>query len=419
MFEQQANLVARLALHQSQRCQSIPTLSVLMGKSVAAHQAWTAWLRDTHRQTAVDAWGSQSSLFARWLTTVEQHHDLRSLVIQKVATLVGQSAEHLAHWLANTSDYQLQLFWQQVVPLSEETTLLRSLLDALPPAELPRKQAGHTPVRWSQHEDAPAVLRSFATVTRLLPLSSIPGLFVFLPEETTQAGLRTALTTLTALAEAIPMLPLALALTGAQGQLVLDEFPESRVKAMARSGLIEVPSPKQSALGEWLCSRGVNDEARLQPILNLAERYGMTTDLLETALPLTDPAALPDSAEADTLYRSQAERFLSQYLETNPKTVGRFQVNAQLDIDFGGHKMEVDFLDADAKIVIELDGYYHFESRNAYRRDRHKDRTLQLHGFLVLRFLAEDVVSEFETIFDTIDRALAVRQPLSTNHLEA
>ncbi len=34
--------------------------------------------------------------------------------------------------------------------------------------------------------------------------------------------------------------------------------------------------------------------------------------------------------------------------------------------------MEVDFLDAAAKIVIELDGHYYFQSLDNYRRDRRK-----------------------------------------------
>ncbi|MEZ4730805.1 MAG: DUF559 domain-containing protein, partial [Caldilineaceae bacterium] len=158
---------------------------------------------------------------------------------------------------------------------------------------------------------------------------------------------------------------------------------------------------------------------RQHAILDLAERHGMTTELMESALTLIDPAGQPKTAEADTLYRSQAEKFLFQYLETRPTTVGRFQINAQLDIDFGDRPMEVDFLDAEAKIVIELDGYYHFQSRDNYRRDRHKDRLLQRHEFLVLRFLSEDVVSNLETIFDAVDEALASRQSLLINHLEA
>ena len=151
------------------------------------------------------------------------------------------------------------------------------------------------------------------------------------------------------------------------------------------------------------------DDERIQSLLNLAETHGTTPDVLDTALTLLDPAYQPETAEAAEVYRSQAEWFLFQYLEAKPTTTGRFQVNARLDIDFGGRPMEVDFLNDAAKIVIELDGHYHFQCLDNYRRDRRKDRLLQQQGFLVLRFLSEDVVRDLEGILDAVDQALATR----------
>ena len=43
-------------------------------------------------------------------------------------------------------------------------------------------------------------------------------------------------------------------------------------------------------------------------------------------------------------------------------------------------------------LAVEIDGYYHFQDADAYRRDRRKDLELQKRGFLVVRVLAEDVV---------------------------
>ncbi len=71
--------------------------------------------------------------------------------------------------------------------------------------------------------------------------------------------------------------------------------------------------------------------------------------------------------------------------------------------------MEVDFLADSAKIVVELDGYYHFQSSDSYRRDRRKDIALQQAGFWVLRFLSEDVIARLEEILATIDQALSLR----------
>jgi very-short-patch-repair endonuclease len=72
--------------------------------------------------------------------------------------------------------------------------------------------------------------------------------------------------------------------------------------------------------------------------------------------------------------------------------------------------MEVDFLDREARIVIELDGPQHLANHDAYRRDRNKDRLLQENGYHVLRFLAEDVGVRLDDVLDAILRALAHRR---------
>ncbi|MBE9098788.1 DUF559 domain-containing protein [filamentous cyanobacterium LEGE 07170] len=416
--EQQTTVAAKLALHQSQRCQSIPTLSVLMGKAITVRQTWAQWLNKAHRQTTVCVYKSRVSLSKAWLSTVVQHYDLRSLVIQRIATRVNQPVDRLADWFAHTSDYQIQLFWQQVSPLSDEARVLRSLLDTLSPAQTPDQQAKDASARWLQQENPSTAFVNLAVIARLLPPRSMPGLLVLLPDND-GAVASTALTALTQLVEVVPILPIALGLTAAQGKHLLDQFPESRAKAILRSGLIEVLTPEPESLMQWLGDRGMQDEHHLQPILRVAEQYGTTTELMETAVALVVSTSQPDSAEADIVYRSQAERFLFQILEAKPTTVGRFQVNARLDINFGDRRMEVDFLDAEAKIVIELDGHYHFKSLDNYRRDRRKDRILQQQGFMVLRFLSEDVVKDLEGILDAVDQALVSRQSSATYSSEA
>lgn len=51
----------------------------------------------------------------------------------------------------------------------------------------------------------------------------------------------------------------------------------------------------------------------------------------------------------------------------------------------------------------------HLADPVAYRRDRRKDLLLQENGYLVLRFLAEDVGKELEMVLDAILRALSQR----------
>ena len=72
--------------------------------------------------------------------------------------------------------------------------------------------------------------------------------------------------------------------------------------------------------------------------------------------------------------------------------------------------MEVDLLCAAARLVVEVDGALHLADPVAYRRDRRKDRLLQEHGYLVLRFLAQDLAKELGSVLDAILRSLSARR---------
>jgi very-short-patch-repair endonuclease len=103
--------------------------------------------------------------------------------------------------------------------------------------------------------------------------------------------------------------------------------------------------------------------------------------------------------------RSASEAFLYRRLQSLTETADRFKLNQQIPIPFRGRPaMEVDFLDKTAKWVIELDGAAHFSDVEAYRRDREKDLLLQENGYLVMRFLAEDLTTNLQTVLDTILR---------------
>jgi very-short-patch-repair endonuclease len=115
-------------------------------------------------------------------------------------------------------------------------------------------------------------------------------------------------------------------------------------------------------------------------------------------------------AEGEGRARSATEAFLYRRLQTLPATAGRFRLNAKLLIQFDERgEMEIDLLDAEARLAIELDGPQHLADPDAYRRDRRKDSLLQENGYLVLRFLAEDVGKRLDLILDTIQRVLNFR----------
>jgi superfamily II DNA or RNA helicase/very-short-patch-repair endonuclease len=124
-------------------------------------------------------------------------------------------------------------------------------------------------------------------------------------------------------------------------------------------------------------------------------------------------AVRPVSADADGLSRARSatEAFLFRRLESLPETRGRFELNRLLPIAFdGAGTLEVDLLCADARVALELDGAQHLSDPVAYRRDRRKDQFLQENGYFVLRFLAEDVGKELDSVLDAVLRALSRRR---------
>lgn len=119
---------------------------------------------------------------------------------------------------------------------------------------------------------------------------------------------------------------------------------------------------------------------------------------------------VPPDADGVDRARSATEAFLYRRLETLPETRGQFDVNVSLPIAFDGMgTLEVDLLCRNARVAVELDGAQHLADPVAYRRDRRKDQLLQENGYLVLRFLAEDVGKELEVVLDAILRSLSRR----------
>jgi superfamily II DNA or RNA helicase/very-short-patch-repair endonuclease len=129
-----------------------------------------------------------------------------------------------------------------------------------------------------------------------------------------------------------------------------------------------------------------------------------------------DVAVIPSpNAEGANRARSASEAFLYRRLQTLAATSGKFRLNAELPIPFDGWgRMEVDLLCAPSRIAIELDGGQHLGDADAYRRDRRKDALLQENGYLILRFLGEDVAKHLDRVLDAILRALSHQDAATT-----
>lgn len=140
-------------------------------------------------------------------------------------------------------------------------------------------------------------------------------------------------------------------------------------------------------------------------------RDGVDTTLAGLFLQVAGP--ISPEAEGAERGRSASEAFLYRRLESLLETKGRFQLNVELSIPFNGwSRMEVDLICNDSRVVVELDGAQHLTDAITYRRDRRKDQLLQENGYLVLRFLAEDLGKELDAVLDAILRSLAHRRQL-------
>jgi superfamily II DNA or RNA helicase/very-short-patch-repair endonuclease len=138
-------------------------------------------------------------------------------------------------------------------------------------------------------------------------------------------------------------------------------------------------------------------------------RDGVDTPLANLFVRAIKPS-LPEATGIEQA-RSASEAFLYRRLETLRETKGRFLLNVRVPIAFDGQsQMEVDFLNEPLRIVVELDGSQHLSDPEAYRRDRRKDRLLQQNGYLILRFLAEDVGKDLDGVLDSILQSSAGRQ---------
>jgi hypothetical protein len=85
-------------------------------------------------------------------------------------------------------------------------------------------------------------------------------------------------------------------------------------------------------------------------------------------------------------------------------------------VDWGGLVAEVDFAWPDAKVCVEFDGWKYHGTREAFSRDRARDRRLVRMGWSVLRFTWKDVIDYRERVVDEIREVLDNRLPAGDMH---
>ena len=380
-----------LTLHTQQRSQGIPVLTVLLGDLSDTQRIWCRWIQGEDKNTVIWSPGMTQSLLIGWIETLLAREDLQDQLLQHLAQVQQHTPEKLLLTLRNKSSYELKIFQQQLpIQLSTQGSLLLSWF--LAQIALSRKFTPHLAINLAQimQLDDTNLVQNITVFAELLPIKILPGLLIVVTDdELLQLPL---IHTLAQLAENLLEMPIALSVTPASFKNYSTKAPESKIKAMLRLGMITTqPSPDY--------------HNRLPDKMEqIFQQYSAPSSLYEEARLLL---RLPDEKKEDSsMARSQAEQFLFHMLEWVPRTRGLFKLNAQMPFKFGNRPMEIDLFSASAQIALEIDGYYHFQDQESWRRDRRKDLILQMQNILVLRFLAEDVVSQLDKILNSIYQAL-------------
>jgi hypothetical protein len=375
--------------HSLRRATGVPTVSVLVGPIGAGGRAWGRWAAVTGRSVVA----ADRGLFpyAEWLRSVAAQIDLLTAAVKILAQRAGRAPdEFLAAWRDKTFADR-ELFWSTLAATADDD-LLRAA------ATLPLGQSSSSAAalltRFGE-PIVPAIIRLFGAS---IPWPSV--LFVSSPaDDFSSLGHQAA-----KLAMQAPELPIAIAVSVGDWSLFLDTAPESRVKAILREGELAIPVLEAAMVERTLAEAGAVGKAAELLVAN-----GADAALVEAAAAAARATAVAPKSKADADgARSAAEHFLFKFLESIPETAGRFQLNASLDFSFGPRPAEVDLLCREPRIALEVDGYFHFIDSDAYRRDRAKDWELQRRGYLVLRFLAEDIIPRLELVRDRLVEALTV-----------
>jgi hypothetical protein len=341
-----------------------------------------------------------ASLVAGWLAFVDQQCNVSAALTRSVrgAAAHGQQEPNILfdHKLSREIAIALDGALPDEPP-PHTAWLVREL--ALRQAAAPDEK--HILSRFREAYAGPAIHLVIAVCALLSP-EKAPGILAIRePAKNGDAWLAAGAESFVQLAAAVPALPLALSIDGPTLDGYLTDCPLTRTRAMLREGLIflgrqprgEAPTVAERPSAGALDSAGTAiEQVRLNP--------DPMPDKSDSAEQRPAP---PRTRAEDDQARSAAERLLFEQLRALPETTGLFTLNETVAAaGFHAQKAEIDLCSTVLRIAIEIDGYYHFGEPEAYRRDRRKDWALQQEGYVVLRFLADDVLEQMEPVLERI-----------------
>jgi hypothetical protein len=351
---------------------------------------WRRWAARAGQSVVV----ADRNLFPcrEWVRVIAEQIDLPAMAVHCLAQRAERDPnELLAEWQTKTPADR-ERFWNTLAP-NHDDDLLRAMANL---AAGGGSRSGSTAGMLSDLGE-----RIVQVITRLVPSPRWPSVLFHTGsvDDLSSVGPEAV-----NWAIRVPALSIAVGVPAGVWDEYITTASESRAKALLRQGELTIPVIDAATVERTLAEAGAARSA-----IAALSAVGADAALLDSAVAAAQATTAPPADQAeDDRAKSAAERFLFRFLESLPETAGRFELNASLDFGFGPRPAEVDLLCRSPRIAIELDGYFHFLAADGYRRDRTKDWELQRRGFIVLRFLAEDVIPRLEVIRDRIYGALTI-----------
>ena len=396
--------------HMQRRWGGVPTVGVLVGTWGMVVERWKKWGEENERPVSILRHVDETSLAAAWRKLLDQPRDWRRVAAEHVAhrtqqatpVILRKSRTEIELLRQHLREGQPQEAWIPFLSVlaaggRSPTTIAELLQDA----ELPEP---NTDQDW---------LKLLCDLHQIIPTAEQSALLIMVkPGPDARVWWESVGPPLYTIAKQLPDFPVAVGISLTAYDDYISNAPASRIKALLQEGALHVRSDFIShVVPHVLQSHEVTPEVQQiwQQLVPNGVSEAVSQSFVELVRSNTISPATSDAADAA---RSTAERFLYACLEARPATSGCFELNGVLPVRFGlQNQMEVDFLCRSPRIAVELDGYFHFQDQSAYRRDRRKDLALQQAGYLVLRFLAADVLTHLEEILETITTCLEQQSP--------
>jgi hypothetical protein len=199
---------------------------------------------------------------------------------------------------------------------------------------------------------------------------------------------------------------------------------ESHAKEILRDGLVDVFETRTHDLGGQLDEAGLGDDRQLRRSLQRIIADGAPDALIEAFVaaaravnraeraartPSATERAADDTRTADDA-RAAAEQFLFARLESLPDTSGVFARDRSIAIEgasaeASGGAIAAPIACSRLRVAVFVDARPY--APDDYRAARAADIGLQRRGFLVVRFLAADVVGRLGWVLDQLTDVLA------------